>query len=129
LHTAQENETTTLPLITPILQKGSPTTIARRPVTRSMSPLKAASSTNTDVIPVTRSKSCMNPVFLSKENANVEEGGSSPHTGNKNNDTTTLGSHGKFEPRNSIQGKKTFGLLDDTKTKKLDFEITSYKDR
>jgi hypothetical protein len=129
LHTAQENETTTLPLITPILQKGSPTTIARRPVTRSMSPLKAASSTNTDVIPVTRSKSCLNPMFISRENANVEEGRYSPHTGNNNNDTTTPGSHGNFEVATSIQGKKTFGLLDDTTTKKLDLHITAYKDR
>jgi hypothetical protein len=36
-------------------------------------------------------------MFISRENANVEEGRYSPHTGNNNNDTTTPGSHVKFE--------------------------------
>jgi hypothetical protein len=112
-----------------ILEKVSPKSLVRRPITRSVSPLKQTCSPILHSSPVTRSKSSLNPALLSKQAVSPNLTIPEPCGGNSTKDATSPTRHGKPEARTSRLGMKGIAVMEDTTSKKLDFDSVVYDPR
>jgi hypothetical protein len=112
-----------------ILEKVSPRSLVRRPITRSVSPLKQTCSPTLHSSPVIRSKSSLNPLLLSKQAVSPNLTIPEPCGGNSTKDATSPTRHGKPEARTSRLGMKGIDVMEDTTSKKLDFDSVVYDPR
>jgi hypothetical protein len=129
MHAAEGVGSIFVPLNKQILEKVSPRSVARRSVTRSVSLLKQTCSPTLHTSPVTRSKTSLNLAILSKEAVGPDLIIPKPCGGNSTKDATSPTRHGKSEARTSRLGMKGIGVMEDTTSKKLDFDSIVYDPR